>query len=261
MALSRLGRIVLAAGLVLGGALRAGAAELKVELAELARILAAVADGAKLRLHNVPAGLVDFSGGSALTIAGKQVAVAIPVRTFDKAGARYAYFLNDLNSSGIAISAEGGALRLKLLFEGEGPELVGRCVAGLCPPSGTLPEVEWGSGSIAIDLVPIQLGESLSLEIRGAVVGGTFQPRCRTEVGLVASALCTAVLSQARAAIRSLKGDLDAGLKAEMNKPEMRQKLADMLQSRLPKGPAGELRIKSLRIEAGAVKVSFCLAC
>lgn len=261
MALSRLSGLVLAAGLALAGLPRAGAAELKVELAELARILAAVSEGAKLRLHNVPPGLVDFSGGSALTIAGKQVAVPIPVRTFDKAGARYAYFLNDLNSTGIAISAEAGALRLKLTFEGDGPELVGRCVAGLCPPPGTLPEVEWSAGSITIDLAPVQLAEALSLEVRGAVVGGTFQPRCRKESGLVSGALCTAVLSQARAAIQRLKSDLDAGLKSELNTPEMRQKLADMLQSRLPKGPAGAIRIKSVKVEAGAVKVSFCLAC
>lgn len=261
MALPRLYRLALAVGLALGSVARAGGAELKVELNELARILAAVADGAELRLHNVPAGLVDPSGGSALTIAGKEVAIPIPVRTFDKAGARYAYFLNDLNSTDIAISAEGGALRLKLGFEGEGPELVGHCVAGLCPPSGMLPEVEWATGSVAIDLAPVQQGESLSLEVRAVVIGGSFQPRCRKETGLLSSALCTAVLSQARAAIQRLKGDLDAALKAEMNKPEMRQKLADMLHSRLPKGPAGAIRVRSVKVEAGAVKVSFCLAC
>jgi len=242
-------------------AIRATAAELRVTLTELAHGVARVAAGAELRLDNAPSALVQRAPGSSLTIAGRTFAIPIPVRTFDRAGARYAYYLSDIGSAGIAVAPEAGALRLTITFEEEGAEFIGRCVLGLCPPVGALPEIEWIRPSLAIDLLPIQLGEALSLEVRGAAIGGVFQPRCGASGGLVSRTLCNAVLPEARAATSRLRADLEQGLTAHLNAPEVQTKLADGLKGYLAVGGEGGVRIRSVEVEAGVLEVSFCVAC
>lgn len=239
----------------------APAAELRIELRELAAIARQALGGAALRLHNVPQGLLDFSAGSYVSFGAAQVAVPIPARTFAIAGGTYGYYLNDINSTGVTIDPVAGAVRLTLTFEEADPELVGRCRSGLCPPANALPRIEWSAPSVSIDLAPVGVGESLAFEARRVQVGGTFTPVCAPGAALIAGGICKSVLARARTAIAKLRGDLDGLLRAEVNKPELQAKIADLLKKRLVLGPAGELRVRSVGVTDSTVTISFCLAC
>jgi hypothetical protein len=237
------------------------AAELRISFTELARIVSGTLAGAKLRLHNTPAGVFDFSPSSSLTVGNTTVPLPIPARTFDVAGSQYAYYLNDLNSTRIAITPAPGALRLSITFEGTGGELVGACVSGFCVSNAALPEIQWSNAVVAVDLVPTLVGGSLSLTSKQVDVGGTFTPDCERAKGLFSGSLCKVILPQARKAVSKLKVDINAGLKAQINAPEVQAKLATALRSYLKFGPAGDVTINRVGVEGEVVSVTFCLAC
>jgi hypothetical protein len=240
----------------------AQAAELRIEFRELAAIAQQALGGASLRLHNAPAsGVLDFSPGSFVSIGSTQVPVSVPVRTFPIAGGTYAYYVNDINSTGVSFEAVPGAVRLTLRFESEAPELFGRCRSGICAPMNALPRIEWSDASVSIDLAPVGLGDSLSLEAKAVKIGGTFAPSCSPSAALISGGICKSVLSKARQAIAKLRGDLDGMLRGQMNKPEIQAKIAGELKKRLVLGPAGELKIRSVSMNDAAVTISFCLAC
>ncbi len=240
----------------------AGAAELRIAFTELAAIAQQALGGATLRLHNAPAsGLLDFSQGSYVAIGSTQVPLSIPVRTFPIAGGTYAYYVNDINSTGVTFEAAPGALRLTLRFESDNPELIGRCRSGICAPVNALPRIEWSDATVSVDLVPVGVGESLSLEAKAVRIGGAFAPACSPSAALISGGICKSVLSKARQAIARLRGDLDGMLREQMNKPEIQAKIAGELKKRLVFGPAGELKIRSVGVTDSAVTISFCLAC
>ena len=108
------------------------AAELKISLAELAKILTVTIGDAKLRLHNLPGGAIDFTAGSSLTIGSTQVPLPVPARTFVVAGTTYAYYVNNLNSGPIFLcggnSCPASGAHLAFLFH----RLDRRCFDGRC---------------------------------------------------------------------------------------------------------------------------------
>jgi hypothetical protein len=243
-------------------AVPANAADLRIEFKEMAAIAQQALGGATLRLHNAPAtGLIDFSQGSYVAIGSTQVPISIPARTFPIAGGNYAYYLNDINSTGVSFEPVAGAVRLTLRFESENPELVGRCRSGICAPLNALPRIEWTDASVAIDLAPVGVGDSVSLEAKAVKVGGTFAPACSPSAALISGEICRAVLAKARQAIAKFRGDLDGMLREQVNKPEIQAKIAGELKKRLVLGPAGELRIRSVGVGDSSVTISFCLAC
>ena len=243
-------------------AVPATAADLRIAFSELAAIAQQAFGGATLRLHNAPAsGLLDFSQGSYVSIGSVQVPVSVPARTFPIAGGTYAYYLNDINSSGVTFTPVPGAVRLTLTFESEGPELFGRCRSGICAPMNALPRIEWADASVSIDLAPVGVGESLSLEAKAVKVGGTFTPACSPSAALISGGICKSVLSKARQAIAKFRGDLDGMLREQMNKPEIQAKIAGELKKRLVLGPAGQVNVRSVSVTESAVTVSFCLVC
>lgn len=238
------------------------AAELRIEYRELAAIAQQALGSAKLRLHNAPAGgLLDFSAGSSVTIGTTEVPIPVPARTFAIAGGNYAYYLNDINSTAVTFESIPGAVRLTLLFESESPELIGRCRSGICAPINALPRIEWSNASVSIDLAPVGLGDSLSLEAKAVKIGGTFVPACAPSAALISGGICKSVLSKARQAIAKLRGDLDGLLRTEVNKPDVQAKIAAELKKRLVLGPAGALIIRAVTTDESAVSISFCLAC
>ena len=240
----------------------AGAAELRVEFKELAAIAQQALGSATLRLHNSPAsGLLDFSQGSYVSIGSTQVPVSVPARTFPIAGGTYAYYMNDINSMGVVFEAVPVAVRLTLKFESDNPELFGRCRSGICAPVNALPRIEWTDASVAIDLAPKSVGDSLSLEAKAVKIGGTFSPSCSPSAALISGGICKSVLAKARQAIARLRGDLDGMLREQVNKPDIQEKIASELKQRLVLGPAGALKIRAVGVNDSAVTVSFCLAC
>lgn len=239
----------------------APAAELKISLAELARILTATLGDPKLRLHNVPGGTFDFTPGSSLKIGTTTVPIPIPARSFEVGGTTYAYYINDLNSKKIAVSAVPSALRFTITFDDTGPELIGRCVSGFCVSDSALPEIEWNAPVVTVDLTPVWIAGNLSLDAKRVDVGGTFAPDCNAATGIFSGSLCKFVLPQARKATAKLKTDLNAALMAQINAPDIQAKLASGLRSYLKFGPVGEVRFSKIAVDSENVTLTFCLAC
>ena len=237
------------------------AAELKISLAELAKILTVTIGDAKLRLHNLPGGAIDFTAGSSLTIGSTQVPLPVPARTFVVAGTTYAYYVNNLNSGPITISAVPSALRFTIPFVTNGPALVGKCVEGFCFSDGVLPEIQWQRAVVTFDLTPVWINGDLSLDLKRVDIGGTFTPDCNAAGGFFSGGLCDIALPKARAAARTLKTDLDKTLKDRVNAPDIQAKLAAGLRSYLKFGPAGEVRFSKVTVDANFVTLTFCLAC
>ena len=163
----------------------------------------------------------------------------------------------------VGLSAVNGAVRLSIAFEDDGPELVGRCLSGICPPDGALPNIEWQKPSVAIDLVPVKIGDSLSLKAKHMEIMGTLEPRCLPSAGFFAGSLCRAVLPQVKRTISKLRSDLDKGLVEQVNASAIQEKIAQSLKAFLAVGPAGEVHISKIAVdsEGKAVVVSFYLAC
>ena len=239
----------------------ASAAELKISLAELARILTVTLGDAKLRLHNVPGCMINFTPGSSLTIGSTQVPLPVPARSFVVAGTTYAYYVNELNSGPITISAVPSALRFTIPFVTNGPALVGKCVEGFCFSDSVLPEIQWRRAVVTFDLTPVYVNGDLSLDLKRVDIGGTFTPDCNMATGIFSGGLCDIALSKARSATRSLKIDLDKTLKDQVNAPEIQAKLASGLRAYLKFGPAGEVRFSKVTVDADNLTLTFCLAC
>lgn len=239
----------------------ASAAELKISLSELARIVSATLGGAKLRLHNVPGGAFDFSAGSSITLGSTSVPIPIAAKTFEAGGAVYGYYVNDINSNNLTVSAVPGALRFVLTFDDKGAEVIGRCVSGLCIADSALPEVQWVKPAVTIDLAPAYANGSLSLVAKKVDVGGTFAPDCAAASGLFSGSVCKLVLPQARKSTANLKTDLNSMLMAQINAPDLQAKLSSTLKTYLKLGPVGEVRFTKVAVDSDTVTLTFCLSC
>ena len=248
---------------VLGLPSAATAAELRIDFRELASLTSGILSGAKIRLHTKSDSILDFAAGSSVTIGGTERPIPVPARSFEAAGARYAYLLNDINSTGIKVSNAPGAVRLMVAFEEEGPELIGRCLSGICPPDAALPEIEWRGAAVSIDFVPARVGSGLSLKVQKVELKGVFEPRCLPSAGFFAGSLCRAILPQARQSISRFRKDLDSALLQQINASTVQEKIANSLKGYLAIGPAGEVHISQVAIDPDgrAVVVSFCLSC
>ena len=246
---------------MMGFAASLAAAELKISFVELARILNAELGAPKLRLHNVPPATFSLTPGSSLTFGTTTVPLPLGARTFVVGGSTYAYYVNELNSNKIAISAVPGALRLTITFEDAGPELIGKCIEGFCVSDSALPEIEWNSPIVTIDLVPTTYAGSLSLTASRVDVGGTFAPDCDAATGIFSGSLCKIVLPKARSATAALRTELSKTLLSQINAPTLQNKLASTVRGYLKLGPAGDVTISRVVTDQTSVTLTFCLAC
>lgn len=256
---------VLLAVIVLGGLMSAGradAAELKLKFSELARIVSAAMGDPKLRLHNVPPGPFDLTPGSSLTAGTTTMPFTFAARTFEAGGATYAYYVNDLNSKTIKVSAVPSGLRVAIAFAPTGPAMIGRCISGLCLISQSLPVISWKAATISFDLAPVlTAGGRLSLIAKKVDVGGTFIADCSRAKGVLGGPLCSLALAEARKTTATLKTDLNGSLIKDLNSPDMQAKLIDTLRGSLQFGGAGEVRFSKVLVEPDALTLAFCLAC
>lgn len=239
----------------------ASAAELKISLAELARILTVTLGEPKLRLHNVPGGLINLTPGSSLKLGSTTVPIPIPARTFVVGGTTYAYYVNEINSTLITVSAVPSAVRFTVNFQTNGPALVGRCVSGFCLSDQILPEITWSQPAVTFDLTPVYVNGNLSLNLKRVDISGTFVPDCNAAGGIFTGGICDLALPKARGATRTLKTDLDKALKDQLNAPDIQAKLADGLRAYLKFGTAGEVRFSKVTVDPDSVTLTFCLAC
>jgi hypothetical protein len=229
---------------------RLSAAELKVEYAELAGIVRVFTQDAKLHVHNAPAkGLIEvFSAQSSyFSLAGHQVSLDVPtVEGWAPLVGNYSYYVNDLNLSGLTVSAISGAVRIVMLFDSSGYRIV--------PSDERLPSIQWSGAAVVLDLRPVKAGNSISLEAVNVEVKGTLKPIC-----LKPGFFCTVALEQARPKVRKLPGQLSAQLKSVINGDKLRDGLAKSLESYLTLGSLGQVKIRSVKNAGSTATISFCL--
>jgi hypothetical protein len=248
------------AGLAFGGG-SACAADLRVDHAELARLVNTFASQAKITLNNVPGGFFGIGATtSSISVAGTTVPVPIPVRSLDVAGARLVYYVNDINSARITATARPGAVRLSVAFEEAGPELVGDCISAYCPLDAVLPNIEWAGAVVHVDLVPARANGSVSLAAKSVQIAGRLEPVCQSNAGLISGFICRATLAKARAAIAKVRGDLEVGLRDQLNGEQMQKGIGASLKKYLSIGAAGEVEISSIAVDTKGVLVSFRFA-
>ncbi len=239
----------------------ASAAELKISLVELARILNITLAGTKLRAHNVPGGLINLTPGSSITLPNGSFPFDVPGKQFTASGTTLAYYVNELNSKSFKVTAVPSALRVTIDFEDTGPEIIGKCVSGLCPSDSALPEIEWVKPVLSIDLTPVWINGNLSLDAKRVDLSGSFVPDCNVATGFFSGPFCRFVLPQARKAAGNLKTDVAKILRDTINSTANQDKLASGLRTFLKFGPIGEARFSKVAVDADTVTLTFCLAC
>lgn len=231
------------------------AADLRVDFSELARLVQSIAGTAKIRLNNAPAGglMEIFNPGSSITIGNTTLPIPLEASTFSVPPfLAVSYYVKDVNSTAVTVVARSGAVRISVQFESDGPELVGDCVSGLCTDA-IMPTVEWMAPTVHIDLVPVAVNGSIALGVKAVEIGGQLQAACPPG----SSSLCRATLGAANRAIGRVRAELPGKLKDKLNAPELQQKLADGLKPYLTLGPAGEVRVSSVAVDAKGIVVSF----
>jgi hypothetical protein len=238
----------------------ASAAELRIPLTELAGVIQAVIGDAKLHLHNKPASLLNMTSASHLTIAGKEVAIPLAPKSFAVLGSTYAYYVDDLNSDSIRVSAAPSAVRLTLSFETKAANIAGGCVTGDCGLTEALPKILWKNGTVSIDVVPIHFGSSITLQVKNVAIGGLISARCAPTGNFFTDSACKIGLGSANRTIAKLKPDIAAKIKDQVNGQETQSKVADGLKKYLAIGPAGELAITNVTTTEKSVSIAFQLA-
>jgi len=236
----------------------ARAADLRLTFAELTGLVQSIAGNSKVYLNNVPGGL--FSTGSYISLAGQQRDLPISAQTFSFLGSTYGYYVSDVSSTSLQISPISGGLRLRVAFEDDGPELVGRCVEGSCGFEDALPVVEWPGAGALIDFEPVQFNGSVSLRVKNVQLLGNPRAVCRADVGFGSRAECSAARYWADRAIARARNEIGNTIKDAVNKPEIQAQLADGLKKYLSLGPAGAIAINNLTLEPKSMVVKFKFA-
>lgn len=240
----------------------AAAADLKISISELARILNATLKSPSVRVHNLPSGgLLDLTAGSSVGLGGNTIPLnGIDARSFEIAGATYGYYINELNSQSVTVSAVPSALRVSVVFETDDPEVVGRCVSGICVSNSSLPQLQWQAASVTVDLTPVWVNGKLSLDAKRVDVGGSFLAEC-PEGGFFSGSICRLALPKARGVAATLKTEVAKQLQTTINGAAAQAAIADGLRPYLRFGPVGEVRFSRVAVDAQSVTISFCLAC
>jgi hypothetical protein len=235
----------------------AKSADLRITFEELTRLVQGIVSQSKIYLNNAPG---VFASTSTAKIGNQQVGLPIRVRVFPFLSSTYGYYVNDISSTELSLTPVSGALRLSLVFETDGPELIGECMSGPCTFQNVLPDIEWPGLAVEIDLVPTHHGGSVSLLVRSVRINGSPQAVCTSSGGFLSQAACAAGRGWATRTITNAKIDIARILKEEANKPEVQQALADGLRNQFRFGPAGEIAVSRVTIDPKSVRVNFQFA-
>jgi hypothetical protein len=254
-----LGQSVAAAFVCMLGAGPASAAELRITLSELAGLVQAVLGNAKLHLNNKPGGFLSGASGSYLEMAGKQTAIPLAPKSFAVFGSTYAYYVDDLNSESIRVSAVASAVRLTLNFPAKETVLESGCVSGDCGLTEALPKIVWKNASVTIDVAPVRLGSSITLQVKTMQIGGALSARCAATGNIFTDGACKVGLSWANRTIAKLKPDIAAKVKDKVNDPKTQADVANGLKKYLTIGQSGEIAITDVKNDAKSVTISFQL--
>lgn len=241
--------------------LNARAADLRLSLTELSSLVNPILSGTNLRLHNVPSagifgGLFDPTKKSFVRFGGTEVALGFPVVPFPLTGigdGRYAYYLNDINSTSIAVTPTADALVLSIKFESEDAELVSSCYSGTCGFAASLPIVHWHRPQIKLYLKPSKFETGITLTASKVIVGGYFKTVCRA-----GRLLCYLGQTSADNYVNRLrKRNIPAEIVKQINSEANRETIAAQLTPYLRLGSAGQISIERVTAKNGSVYVRF----
>lgn len=250
---------VLACLLVLTAVGRGEAAELRIDFAELAKIAQKLLVGAKIRIHNAPGGLMGglFNEGASLSLGSVQKQLEFKPFRFNLLESIYELYVNEVNSSEFRVAPVGGALRLTVRFQIEGPAVIGACVEGPCTFAGAIPDILWTNSGLTADLVPVRYNGGVSLQIKRVQLLGVLEPRCKAGAGFLLLNTCrTLAVPQARRKIAMLPSQIDEQVK-RFNEADIQKQIADGMKPSLSLGPVGEVQISNVVVDASGVVVSF----
>ena len=233
-------------------------ADLRISFAELTKLVQVIAKDAKIHLHNLPGTL--FTSGSSITVAGQSRELPIGPKSFPFAGSTYAYYLDDVTSQSVRVSAIEGGLRLSATFDKKGAVLVGRCVSGPCTFAAGLPDIDWPGAVAQIDVKPVQFNGSVALKATRVQLLGTPRAVCRNSGGLISGLECNLARAYADRTIADTKLSIAQMIQEQINKPEIQQQLADGLKGFLSIGPGGAIAINNLTLEPKSMTVRFNFA-
>lgn len=237
------------------------AAELRITFGELTKLVQSIADTTRIYLNSVPSGLFTsvglFAGGSYVEIGSQRYELPKLEKQFDKAGSKYGYYVKDMSSTSVRVSAVDRALRLTVTMEADGPEAVPSCVSGECPLLNFFPDIEWTRPSVSLDFVPVQFEGGISLRVTKVSIGGAPQPVCRPLSDFWARAACNIGRAFANQSISKLRTELPKTLREAINQPDIQQKLAEGLKGYLVVGPAGAVAINAISIAPTSMTVNF----
>ncbi len=234
---------------------RASAAELRITLDELARLVQTIADGTTIYLHSVPGGL--FTSPSYIAIGSQKYALPRLEKELKKGDSTYAYYVNDMKSASVRVSTVNSALRLTLAMEAEGPEATPSCVSGDCPLISFFPDIEWARPSVIIDFAPVQFDGSVSLQVKHVSLGSTPQAACRPQADIWARAACSIGRAFANQAISKLRTELPKMVKDAVNQADVQRQLAQGLKGYLSVGQAGVVAINTISVAPKSMTVNF----
>lgn len=245
---------------ILAGALavpgQVGAADLKITFQELTSLLQSIASNTKIYLNNLPGGL--FASQSYVQVSPtQQYPIKLEAKSFNVLGATYAYYVSDVASARVRLVPINGALRLTMVFESEGPEVVAGCISGNCNLTDVLPNIEWDNATVHIDFVPIRFNGSISLEVKKVSTEGKPRAVCKGTADFFERQACNVGLPFANRSITQLVADLPNQLRDTVNQPGIQQQLSEGLKRYLTLGQAGEIVINNISIDPKSMTVSF----
>lgn len=97
---------------------------------------------------------------------------------------------------------------------------------------------------MSIDVDPVRLGSSLSLQVRSVTIGGVLSARCGSSGDFFSDSACRLGLTSANRTIARLRPGIAAAVKDRVNDAGVQTSIADALKKYLVVGPGGEIAIK-----------------
>jgi hypothetical protein len=245
-------RICVAAASVVALTTGVRAAELRITLEELTRLVQSIAADTQIYLHSVPGGL--FTTYSNIKIGGQTHSLPTLEKKFSKGGSTYAYYVRSMTSSSVTVAPANRALRLTVTFKTDGPVAVAACVSGECSLLDFMPDIYWAAPKVTMDVVPTRFGAGISLKVDKVTIGGALRTACRSSSGLLS---CNIGLVFAQQSIASLKTELPAALKSALNEEGLQAQLAEGLKGYLTVGTSGAVAINEVSIAPSSMTVNF----
>lgn len=136
---------------------------------------------------------------------GQRTYFSLPDETWVLLGRRYGYYVNNLRSTGVFVTAKADSFTISLTLAAPGAALVGTCVklsapAQPCTAAGQtpLPDIDWRDARIDIIAKPIVQARSLALDVQSVTLTGDIIVGKACDWPLIGARLCAAVNRQSQ---------------------------------------------------------------